>query len=221
MPRSAGLFCSIVLHAAAGAVALLFSSVVPFEAVQGDASEVALAVASPEPPAPPAPVCKVIHYKTADELVDAAKQPAEVPLETGRFPAGPPETPTEPRLKPTFKTVPAPKAPGHKGEATPAVCPATGAAQLQACVSGSCPFHPAPRLPLWLLRKSWSGEVKVAYDILPSGATANVRVVSSCGYESVDEACVEAVRRWTFKPATRDGLPAAVHEERVFEFRTR
>lgn len=223
MSRSVGLFGSIALHAAAGIAALVLSPVPAFDAVEGDASEVVLAVDKPtQSTQPPVTVSKTITYEVANEPLDATKQPAEVPLEAVRVPVADPETLSEPRLKPTFKTVPVPpKAAGNKGEAKPAVCPATGAAELKACVTAGCQFHPAPKLPSWLMRKSWSGEVKVAYDILASGATANVRVVSSCGYDSVDEACVDAVKRWSFKPATRDGAAVAVHEERVFEFRTR
>ena len=35
-------------------------------------------------------------------------------------------------------------------------------------------------------------------------------LVQSCGNEKADAAALEAVRRWTFKPATRDGIPVAV-----------
>lgn len=223
MSRSVGLLGSIALHAAAGTAALVLSLAPAFEALEGDASDVVLAVDQPKQSTqPPVTISKTITYEIANEPMDAAKVPAEVPLEAVRVPATAPEMPSEPRLRPTFKTVPVPpKTSGNKGEAKPAVCPATGAAELKACVTANCPFHPAPKLPSWLRRKSWSGEVKVAYDILASGATANVRIVSSCGYESVDDACVEAVKQWSFKPATRDGAAVAVHEERVFEFRTR
>ena len=49
--------------------------------------------------------------------------------------------------------------------------------------------------------------VKVA--VGADGAPTEVAIHRSCGHAMLDEAAVEAVRRWTFEPARAAGVPVA------------
>ncbi len=51
------------------------------------------------------------------------------------------------------------------------------------------------------------GTVTLYAEIGTDGRARNIRVVRSLGY-GLDEAAVQALRRWRFAPATRNGRPA-------------
>ena len=54
------------------------------------------------------------------------------------------------------------------------------------------------------------GHVVVRYDVDAQGRVLNATVVSAAPREIFDEAAVQAVERWRFRPAERGGEPQAV-----------
>jgi protein TonB len=52
----------------------------------------------------------------------------------------------------------------------------------------------------------------------PQGHCRNAQVVSSSGYDVLDEAAVEAVRGWEFTPATRLGRAIDASIDLTFNF---
>lgn len=62
------------------------------------------------------------------------------------------------------------------------------------------------------------GEVSLRLVASSSGEATNIRVVQGLGY-GLDEKAVEAVRKWKFKPATKDGAPVAVEITVLMDFR--
>ncbi|MBX3251931.1 MAG: TonB-dependent receptor [Myxococcales bacterium] len=64
------------------------------------------------------------------------------------------------------------------------------------------------------------GRVLLALTIEADGAVTDVQVVRTAGH-GFDEAAVEAVRRFRFQPATRDGEPAAVRIQYEYVFERR
>jgi protein TonB len=64
---------------------------------------------------------------------------------------------------------------------------------------------PSPSYPLASRRLNEEGTVTVRIHVAPDGAVAEVQLVESCGFSRLDEAAVEALRSWLFRPATRDG----------------
>lgn len=50
-----------------------------------------------------------------------------------------------------------------------------------------------------------AGTVGVKIEVLENGRTGEVRIVRSSGRSSLDEAALQAVRRWRFVPAEEDG----------------
>lgn len=66
---------------------------------------------------------------------------------------------------------------------------------------------PTPRYPSRALRRNESGTVMVQATIGIDGVPESVTVTRGSGSRDLDRAAVDAVRRWRFQPATRDGRP--------------
>jgi TonB family protein len=71
-----------------------------------------------------------------------------------------------------------------------------------------------PRYPPEALRKRIEGTVLLKVEVRPSGEAGTVDVARSSGHRSLDDAAVEAVRRWRFRPAT-DAAGAVVQTTSV------
>ena len=71
---------------------------------------------------------------------------------------------------------------------------------------------PAPRYPGTALRNGDSGTVLVRVEVDVNGMPAGVALVQRSGSRDLDRAAMEAVRRWRFRPAQRDGraIPGSV-----------
>jgi protein TonB len=70
--------------------------------------------------------------------------------------------------------------------------------------------NPAPAYPPLARRAKEQGRVVLRVLVSASGTAQDVEVRTSSGYERLDRAAVEAVRRWRFVPARRGGetIPA-------------
>jgi protein TonB len=62
------------------------------------------------------------------------------------------------------------------------------------------------------------GTVVVLVHISPAGTAAGVDLVRSSGYELLDRAARQAVLRWRFLPAVKDGQPVASDMTMGFDF---
>lgn len=67
----------------------------------------------------------------------------------------------------------------------------------------------APRYPREALSRDIGGTVRVRATVAPDGRVERMEVAESSGNRYLDRAAMEAVRRWTFKPATRNGQPVS------------
>ena len=79
--------------------------------------------------------------------------------------------------------------------------------------------NPAPPYPLQSRSRGEEGTVVVRVEILPSGRCGTVATVRSSGYARLDQAAVQAVRRWVFKPAVRWSHPIELQVEIPITFR--
>jgi protein TonB len=70
-------------------------------------------------------------------------------------------------------------------------------------------YSPRPHPDLSLLAPGMQGDVMLDVTIDPSGKVADLQILHVLGY-GVDSEVVETVRTWTFRPATRDGVPVAL-----------
>jgi protein TonB len=68
---------------------------------------------------------------------------------------------------------------------------------------------PAPRYPAQALRRGEGGTVTVRVEIGADGRPDQVSVASSSGSRRLDRAATDAVRRWRFTPAMRQGEAVA------------
>jgi periplasmic protein TonB len=66
-----------------------------------------------------------------------------------------------------------------------------------------------PDYPRAAARHHEQGTVEVLIHITPRGEPGEIEIVASSGSTSLDEATREAVMKWHFKPAIRDGVPVA------------
>ncbi|RMD79317.1 MAG: energy transducer TonB [Lentisphaerae bacterium] len=72
----------------------------------------------------------------------------------------------------------------------------------------------------WLSRlRGEEGTVVLQVEVLPSGKTGNVTVLTSSGYKRLDNAACRAVREASFQPAQLAGKAVSSHKKIVYHFR--
>jgi len=66
----------------------------------------------------------------------------------------------------------------------------------------------APEYPPAALAARFTGTVKVSAEVLPDGSVGKIEIVE-CTHKNVgfEEAAIEAVKKWRFEPALKDGSP--------------
>ena len=90
--------------------------------------------------------------------------------------------------------------------APPPAPPAPAAPQSVADLEAPVPVsRPAPRYPQQALRRNVGGSVRVLATVAPDGSVERLELAQGSGNRDLDRAAMEAVRRWTFRPATRNG----------------
>lgn len=67
--------------------------------------------------------------------------------------------------------------------------------------------NPNPMYPPEAVQRRLEGRVILSVTIAATGKVNRVSVAESCGHQVLDQAALDAVRRWRFSPATRDGEP--------------
>ncbi|WP_404938908.1 energy transducer TonB [Pseudomonas atacamensis] len=131
----------------------------------------------PAPPAPP---------------VDAPPPPVPVvepppPVEDELAVKPPPPKPIA-KPKPVVKLPPKP--------APPAPAPVTPASANAAYLK-----NPAPEYPSLAQRRGWEGTVLLRVHVLASGKPGEIQIAKSSGRQQLDDAALNAVKRWSFVPA--------------------
>ncbi len=67
-------------------------------------------------------------------------------------------------------------------------------------------FQPQPIYPYDLRRSGINGSVVIEFVATSQGTVENARAVSS-SHQRFEDAALQAVRRWRFRPGTKDGVP--------------
>jgi periplasmic protein TonB len=103
---------------------------------------------------------------------------------------------------------------GGTGDATAAHPPGPPTIEKVELVRMKAPVYP-PRC----LRMGLEGVVKVRVLVGEDGVPQEVSIARSSGEPLLDEAALEAVREWVFKPALRNGVPARAYAVVPIEFK--
>jgi protein TonB len=69
--------------------------------------------------------------------------------------------------------------------------------------------NPPPSYPIYARRMRQQGTVILAVDVLPDGSTGDVKIASSSGIQLLDQAALETIKQWRFKPPQKDGTSYA------------
>lgn len=65
--------------------------------------------------------------------------------------------------------------------------------------------NPPPRYPRLARRKGQQGRVVLRVAVSDGGTADSLRIVTSSGYSTLDRAALEAVKKWRFEPARKNG----------------
>lgn len=149
---------------------------------------------------PPSPEAR----KTDDRVTPAKRSPVAtvVPDQPVKFSPGPPVTAglagNEAVAAPSGGTSPKGTAGGSNGAtAIPA--------QRLAVV-----YAPSPEYPADARSKRREGTVRISVLVDENGLVQDVRVAASSGSGSLDQAALDCLRTWRFRPACQDGRPITV-----------
>lgn len=237
---------SLLTHAVAVAVVVALPSMAPSPAPRPEAGVpvVAVEIVSPSEMTPG-------RASDADSRDTPAARPAEaqpvaadnvpkMPIKTAAaasdsesgFPL-PPRKPAPPSVPPVILADAAAIAATITSSGVPQLSPTTpksapdamagdvAHATAGAIAAAPHPGNPPPRYPYGARRNGIEGRVVLLVEVPPDGIGGTVVVKASSGHAILDEAAVAAVRRWRFRPASRDGQPVASLIELPIRFRLR
>ena len=124
--------------------------------------------------------------------------PPKAPPSERAVAAPPPEPAAQPQAVTAAVAQAASPAPEAKQPATPVSPPRADAAMLN---------NPAPAYPAQSRRLREEGRVLFDVYILPDGSVGQIKLKRSSGFLRLDDAALEAVRRWRYIPAKRGNEP--------------
>ncbi|MBK1833975.1 energy transducer TonB [Roseibacillus ishigakijimensis] len=80
---------------------------------------------------------------------------------------------------------------------------------------------PPPRYPGEMLKKKQGGKVLVLVTVDERGVVTNASVKESSGFQALDQAALNAAKRWKFKPGIKGGRKAVMTATIPFNFRVK
>lgn len=213
-------------------VVALQPPVLPVQLVTLDAAE---PPREPAPPAPPrreraSPVRRPEPPRPLEAAAPKVEEPAPPPVAPALVPAPAEVAPAVATLPTINEPAPAP------GSAAPAASSTTVAlppsAPVMAAKPASAPpdgvtrtarpqggYQVRPAYPSAPRRLGIQGTTMLRIHILADGRIGDVRVEHSAGHPDLDQAAMEAVRRWRFEPARRGADAVAMWVLLPVEFR--
>ncbi|TAN66665.1 MAG: energy transducer TonB [Methylobacter sp.] len=108
----------------------------------------------------------------------------------------------------TVESAPAPVTPSVAANA-PSKTTTDTAPFTEANFNANYGSNPKPKYPGIATSRGWEGTVRLLVKVSVEGDSEEVTVQRSSGYESLDEAAIEAVEKWKFIPAKRGETPVA------------
>lgn len=156
---------------------------------------------APAPPAPPVPTPR--QPPAPKPVVRPAPQPVA--------PATPDPAPQVPSAVTTPQPITTDTAPPTPEVATPAP-PAPPAPPRIDLPSSSAEYlnNPPPPYPPLSKRLGEQGRVVIRARIETDGTASQAEIRTSSGYERLDQAALQTVKRWRYVPGKRGGVPEAM-----------
>lgn len=188
---------ALIGHALMLATAFLFYQTPPQAPEVFNVALLPMAPPAPEPPAPaPAPKPQPVVQKKVEPKPTPLPKPAPVDSKTAISQEQPAPTPAPVETQST-----APASGADKPNPTQAISqPQFEAAYLN---------NPRPSYPSMSRRLGEEGRVEVEVQVQPDGLPSRVTLKRSSGFPRLDDAALEAIKRWKFIPAKRLGEPVA------------
>jgi protein TonB len=146
-----------------------------------------------EPPAPEPIAQPVVEPPPPVEDELAVKPPPPKPIPK-------PKPVIKPVPKPVAKPVTAQPAPPVTAQPVAAAPPAPQPVTPASATAGYL-HNPAPEYPSQAMRRGWQGTVLLRVHVLASGKPGEIQIQKSSGRDSLDDAALAAVKRWSFVPA--------------------
>jgi periplasmic protein TonB len=171
------------------------------EAAQAAAAEEAARRRAAEPAATAATPAATPGASTAAAPDSAGASPSTASTGAGSRPAAASATPEA--------------APAAPSTTAPAAAAPAGGETRDAVLVKSVP----PQYPNAALRRRQEGWVQVEFTVTSSGAVANARVLDADPPRTFDRAALDAVQRWSFNPAMRNGAAVEATVRRRIEFK--
>ena len=132
--------------------------------------------------------------------------------------APPPPTPPTNPPPPVTPPTPAPPTPAPPPSAPPPPAPKPPPPPHVPVLTAAAPLaQPRPAIPDELRDADLNAAFEGLFTVHADG-TATVKMVSSTGNSALDGLALDAARRWTFRPATRDGRPVESYLRLRIEF---
>ena len=178
----------------------------------------------PEPKRAPSTAARLARSLAAPlhkvaEAVTPARPVATPPVSTPAAPEMPPPVASAaPGAGMTASTEPV-AAPGPPAGAAVSAPPAVASAPSRDSASGGAITQSArpqggyqvrPSYPSSALRQGIQGTTMLKVHVLVDGGVGDIVVQQSAGHPDLDQAAIEAVRRWRFEPARRGSDPVAM-----------
>lgn len=104
----------------------------------------------------------------------------------------------------------APSDPAPAPAATPTAQASTGPTLVQPSSSASYLNNPRPGYPSISRRMGEQGKVMLRVFVSAQGLPEQIEIQQSSGFDRLDKAAVDAVRRWKFVPGSRNGVAEAM-----------
>lgn len=157
----------------------------------------------------PAPKTKTRTARRPPTVAALPKRPSPLP------PIEPPPVPLPPQPQQAVASpTPSPVPPPAPAAGALAGSDSFGAGDVQIAFTT---YSPSPQPDLSRLPRGAQGDVVLDVTIDSKGKIADLEILRSLGY-GIESSVVSTVRTWTFRPATKDGVPIASVQELHFHY---
>lgn len=169
-----------------------------------------IAISAPKPSvAPPRPAPPPPEKKQPPKKLQPKPIPKKIPPVVQQ--KAPDFAPTEQAVEPQPVTQTAPTQTSTVSDSKGTTTPTTTNTQqfTEANFRANYAHNPKPEYPSIAKSRGWQGKVMLRVQVSAEGLSDAVAVETSSGHEILDEAAIEAVKKWKFIPAKRGETPVA------------